>query len=146
VNGFRSIARFVAVAARAWAVAAVALLGIKQQRLRVRRELHSQLTPLGEAVHRGDQARVEQLKTQAEQLEQQLTTIDRNGSTVVEHARETVEREKASSQATQALPSIKDERESGGRHGHRSPDEQPVPARPTRSTVERRRRRAPLAR
>jgi uncharacterized membrane protein YphA (DoxX/SURF4 family) len=117
VNNLRSMARFGAVAVRTWARAAVSLLHIKQRRLRIKRELHSQLTPLGEAVHRGDQERAQQLKAQAERLERQLNEIDSKASAILEDARETVEREKSGSQSTQALPVIRTETDIGeGEH------------------------------
>jgi hypothetical protein len=146
VNRVTSTTRFAVVAARTWAQAAVSLLRIKQRRLRVKRELHSQLTPLGKAVHREDQERVQQLKAVADRLEQQLEEIDSDASAIVEGARETVEREKASSQSTETLPATETEIDIGEGEPQRASGEQPVPARPTPSTVERRRRRrAPLA-
>jgi hypothetical protein len=123
VNSVTRIARFAGVAARAWAQATVSLLRIKQRRLRIKRELHNQLTPLGDAVHRGDEARVQQLKAQADKLEQQLNEIDSSASAVVEGARRAVDREKASSQSTQALPAI--EAETGIGKG----EQQPAPKR-----------------
>ena len=113
VNRIMTIARFTAVATRAWAGATVSLVRVKQRRLRVKRELHSRLGPLGEAVHRGDEAHVQQLKAQADQLEQQLKEIDSDASAIVEGAREAVEREKASSQPTQALPVTETEAQVG---------------------------------
>lgn len=98
-----STARFVAVAARAWARAAVSLLRIKQQRIRVRHELRRQLAPLGEAVHQGDQSRADEIKAQAEVLERKLTESDGHASRAIEEAREIVERERATTQSTEAL-------------------------------------------
>jgi hypothetical protein len=109
VSNATNSARFAAVATRAWARAGISLLNIKQRRLRLKRELHSQLTPLGKAVHQGDRARAEDLKARADELEQQLQEIDANASAIVEGAREAVEREKATSQATQTLPATETE-------------------------------------
>lgn len=141
VNSTMSTARFVTVAAGAWAQAAVSLLHVKQRRLRIKHELRSRLSPLGEAVHRGDEGRVAQLKAQAEKLEAQLKEIDSSASAIVGGAREAVEREKASSQSTQALPVTQTETDVSAGERQCAPDEQPVPARPAPSAVGRRRRR-----
>lgn len=99
----RTTARFVAVAARAWARAGMSLLHIMQQRVRLRHELRRQLSPLGAAVHEGDQTRAAEIKAHAEELERKLAESDRQASSAIEQAREIVEREKATAQPTQTL-------------------------------------------
>jgi hypothetical protein len=118
VSNATNSTRFAAVAARSWTQAGISLLKIKQRRLRLKRELRSQLTPLGEAVHHGDQARAEDLKARADELEKQLEMIDADASAIVEGAREAVEREKTTSQPTQTLPPTETEVEliHDGRH------------------------------
>lgn len=100
----KSTAWFVAIAARAWTRAAVSLLHIKQRRVRVRRELRQQLAPLGDAVHQGDQARADEIKAHVEVLERKLAESEGHASSAIEQAREIVERERATTQPTRALP------------------------------------------
>ena len=138
VSNATNSARFAAVAARAWTHAGISLLHVKQRRLRLKRELHSQLAPLGQAVHRGDQARAEDLKARADELEQQLQDIDGNALAIVEGAREVVEREKATSQPTQTLPARGTEVDLVHDGHHRARDAHPAPARPAPSGAERR--------
>jgi hypothetical protein len=97
-------ARFAAVATRTWTDAGISLLHLKRERLHLRRQLDSRLAPLGEAVHRGDQARAQELNAQADRLEHELTEIDRLVAAIIDDARRTVEREKANAQLTEALP------------------------------------------
>jgi hypothetical protein len=97
-------AGLVAVTARTWARAAVSLLEIKRRRVRLRRRLHRQMGPLGEAVYRGEDERAEVLKASAARLEQELGDADRQASAVVSRARERTGREKATVQPTQELP------------------------------------------
>ena len=96
-------ARFAAVSARAWARAVASLVAIKQRRLRLRRELHRQLTPLGEADHQGDEERAEQLKAHAQELERELDESGRQAEAVISGAKAVVGREKSAVERTQAV-------------------------------------------
>lgn len=100
----RSQARLLGVAARAWSRAGLTLVRLRERRYRLRWRLRRQLQPLGEAAFQGDAARVERLRAQAHGLEADLHEVERESSEAVEAARSEIERERAPTQATQALP------------------------------------------
>jgi hypothetical protein len=102
----RSQTRVLGIAARAWSRAGVALLGVSRRRYRLRWQLRRHLEPLGEAAYQGDEAEVERLRARALELEAALHETEREGSEVVDAARVEIERERATSDATQTLPAV----------------------------------------
>jgi type IV secretory pathway TrbD component len=107
-------ARLTAVALRASARAGLELARVWVLRRRLRFALRRQLTPLGEAVHRGDQARVEQLKARADELSRALQETDRRASEAIAALRNQLGREHAVSHRTQRLPVVDETTERGG--------------------------------
>lgn len=91
----------------------LARLWHRRQLLRV--QLRRRLTPLGEAVHRDDQTRVEQLKAQAQELEQRLGEADERAAAAKAALRAEIERERAPAQGTQRLTVT--ERDASGSNG-----------------------------
>jgi hypothetical protein len=100
----RSQTRLIGVAARAWSRAGLAVVRFRQRRYRLRWRLRRQLEPLGEAAFRGDEARVERLRGQAQRMEEALRQTERETAAAVQAARDEIERERAFSERTQSLP------------------------------------------
>jgi uncharacterized membrane protein (GlpM family) len=105
----RSQTHLIGVAARAWSRAGVALLRVTQRRYRLRWQIRRQIEPIGEAAYQGDEAKVERLRAEALRLEAALHEAEREGSEVLDAARVEVERERATSEATQTLPAVEPE-------------------------------------
>ena len=105
----RSRTRLLGIAARAWSRAGVALLGVSRRRYRLRWQLRRQIQPLGEAAYDGDEARINLIRAQALKLEAELHEAEREGSEVVDAARVEVERERATTDATQTWPRVEPE-------------------------------------
>jgi hypothetical protein len=101
---FGSRARVVAVAIRAWSTAAAQLVLVRAGRLRLRRQLREQLTPLGEAVYRDQPERVQAIKASAGALERELLESQRKDAVLVGAARDAIDRERALAGPTEALP------------------------------------------
>jgi septal ring factor EnvC (AmiA/AmiB activator) len=99
----RGHARLAAATGRAWSRAAPELVRIRARQQRLNRELKSRLAPLGEAVHRGDDQRVESLKAEADRLELAIEQAEREASAVREAVEHDVDRERAPILPTQAL-------------------------------------------
>lgn len=91
----RSHTRLIAVAARAWSQAAVAVVRFRQRRYRLRWRLRRQLQPLGEAAYRGEEDRVELLSTNARQIEDALHQAELETAAAIEAARAEIEHERA---------------------------------------------------
>jgi hypothetical protein len=87
----------------------VGLTRVRLRRLALRRELREQLRPLGEAVHREQAERAEAIKARAAALERELLDSRREAGVLVGAARETVERERALTEPTRALPRLPDD-------------------------------------
>lgn len=100
----RSKTRLIGVAARAWSRAGLAVVRFRQRRYHLRWRLRRQLQPLGEAAYRGDEERVEALRSKARQMEDALRQAERDTAAAVEAARVEIERERGFSQPTQSLP------------------------------------------
>lgn len=99
----RGRARLAAATGRAWSRAAPELVRIRARQQRLNRELNSRLAPLGDAVHRGDDQRVQSLKEEADRLEHAIEQAEHEASAVREALEQDVERERAPIVATQAL-------------------------------------------
>jgi hypothetical protein len=100
----RSRTRLISVAARAWSRAGLAVMRIRQRRYQLRWQLRRELEPLGEAALRGEQERAERLKARAREIDQAIREADRARAEAVGAARAEIERERATSDATQAIP------------------------------------------
>ena len=107
-------ARLTAVAVRASARAGLELARLWLRRRRLRFELRRQLAPLGDAVHRGDQGRVEQLKARADELSQAIQETDRRSSEAITALRNQLGRAHAVSHSTERLPVVDEGAERGG--------------------------------
>jgi hypothetical protein len=99
----RGRARLAAVTGRAWSRAAPELVRIRARQQRLHRELDSRLAPLGEAVRRGDDQRVQSLKAEASRLEHAIAEAQRDQSAVREALEHDVEHERAPIARTEAL-------------------------------------------
>jgi len=98
--------RVLGVAARAWWRAAVVVLRVAQRRYRLRGQMRRHLEPLGEAAYRGEEARVEALKSKTRRVEEALREAERQAEQAVGAARAEVERERIPVQATRTLPVV----------------------------------------
>jgi hypothetical protein len=107
-------ARLTAVAVRASARAGLELGRLWVRRRRLRFELRRQLAPLGEAVHRDDQDRAEQLKARADELNRAIQETDRRSSEAIAALRNLLGRERAVSHSTERLPVVDESAERGG--------------------------------
>ena len=102
----RSGTRLAAATGRAWSRAAPEIVRIRMRQQRLHRELKAKLQPLGEAVHRGDQERVQELKAQTSELESAIRKADHEAALVRDELEHDVERERATSTRTEALPQL----------------------------------------
>lgn len=115
-------ARLTAVALRAGGGAGLELVRLWGRRRRLRFELRRRLTPLGEAVHRGDEERASQLKAQADELDRSLRETDRLAAETVAALRKQIERHRETSQRTERLP-LAEEAAVSDRDPHADPRE-----------------------
>lgn len=99
----RGGARLAAATGRAWSRAAPELVRIRARRQRLSRELDSRLAPLGEAVHHGDDQRVQSLKAETDRLEREIEQAEREESKVRKALEEDVDQERLPILQTQAL-------------------------------------------
>ena len=113
----RSRTRLAAATGRAWSRAAPELVRIRMRQQRLHRDLEAKLQPLGEAVHRGDQGRVQELSAQATALENAIRKAEREALLVREELEHGVERERATSTPTEALPQLTTRSPDGRRTG-----------------------------
>jgi type IV secretory pathway TrbD component len=98
---------FVALAgtsACAWSRAGREVLRLRVDRLRLHTALRGRLLELGEAVHRDDAVRAEQLKAETRAIEAALAECDRLLAAAVARARGEVGDERLSAQRTRVLP------------------------------------------
>lgn len=79
---------------------------LRARRLRLKRELQRRLTPLGEAVHQSDAARVEELKAELAELQHRLEEASRQESAVLQAAHSRVEQERAPVQPTEVFAAV----------------------------------------
>lgn len=79
---------------------------LRARRLKLKRELRRRLTPLGEAVHDSDAARVEELKAELAELQRELDEATRQESALLTAAQSTVERERAPVQPTEVFSAV----------------------------------------
>lgn len=107
IDRFGSLARCSAVATRAWARAGVDLARIRRRQRRLRGELKRRLGPLGEAVHRDDQRRAEELKRQTAALERELGESQREVSAVIASARHEIDDARTRFALTERLARMK---------------------------------------
>jgi multidrug resistance efflux pump len=114
-----TLARLCVVTIRARGRAGADLLRIRRRQHQLRSELKASLAPLGEAVHHDDQPRAQALKEKARELEQALSQTEHEASLAIAAARQEIERERATSAATEALSPLHthDDRASGMRAG-----------------------------
>jgi hypothetical protein len=82
----------------------ISLVRLGYRRRRLQSLLRAQLSPLGEATYRGETARVQELKAQAERIEQAIEQTDRQTAALRQSARRHLDGERATIQRTQALP------------------------------------------
>lgn len=101
-------ARLTAVTLRASTREGLELAKLWARRRRLRFELRRQLAPLGEAVHRDENDRVERLKAQADELDQALRETDLRASEAIAALRGQIERERATSQSTQRFAAVQE--------------------------------------
>lgn len=102
----RDLISFVSASSRTWSRTGRQLVSLRWRRLRLQRELRSRLTPLGEAVHAGDGARTEALKSEAAAIQRRLDELDQREEAVVSSARSQIQRERAPVQATEAFTTV----------------------------------------
>lgn len=93
---------------RTWSRAGRQVASLRWRRLRLRRELRRRLTPLGEAVHHSDAARVDELKAELVSLQRQLDEATRHESAVLTAAQSKLERERGPVQSTEIFPPAQD--------------------------------------
>jgi hypothetical protein len=106
VYRIRSLAGFVAVGARAEGRAGVGLARVRGRQYQLRHELKAMMAPLGEAVHRGDRARVDSLARRAKKIERELDQLDDEASRLSAAAREELADERATIQPTRSFISL----------------------------------------
>jgi ribosomal protein L40E len=97
---------FAVAASRTWSSASGEVARLGWRRRQLERELSDLMAPLGEAVHRNDEVRVQALRGRAAQLRRSLEDLDGRRAAVVKAAHHEVERERAPVQATRVLPAV----------------------------------------
>jgi hypothetical protein len=106
IHRIRSLAGFLAVGVRAEGRAGVGLARVRGRQHQLRRELGAIMAPLGEAVHRGDQPRVDALARRATKIERELERLDDEASGLSAAARQELAVERATIQPTRTFMSI----------------------------------------
>jgi hypothetical protein len=104
--------RVAGVTASAWLGATVRVANIRGRQLRLRADLRHRLTPLGEAVHRGEDARASEIDAEAHRVERELQDCERELRKILGGARLQIERERARGAPTEELSLA--HREAGG--------------------------------
>ena len=103
---------FLAAGTRTWSRTGARVVSLRWRRLQLKRELHHRLRPLGDAVHQGDEARAETLKSETADLQQRLDELGAREQAVVSSARSEIERDRAPVQPTQAFGKVEPDEES----------------------------------
>jgi hypothetical protein len=101
----RSLAGLLAVGVRAEGRAGVGLARAQVRQTQLRRELKATMAPLGEAVHRGDKLRADELHRRATDLERELGELQHEAARLAADAREELAHERATLEPTRAVSS-----------------------------------------
>lgn len=94
---------FAMSAGRTWLAAIGEVVRIRLRRARLRRELRNRLAPLGEAVHRDDEANASLLKARTAELQRELERAQRRETAVLGAAREELQRARVPVQSTEVM-------------------------------------------
>jgi type IV secretory pathway TrbD component len=100
----RGLAALGAASASAWSRAGRDALRLRCDRIRLHALLRARFTELGEAVHREDAARTDELKAETRALESAMKECDRLLAATLARARGRVGQERLSGQRTRILP------------------------------------------
>lgn len=103
----RDLSGFGVACGRTWSRTVAQVLSLRWRRLRLERDLRHRMAPLGEAVHRGDATRADQLKREAEALQRRLDEIGNREAAVVSSAQSEMERDRLPVQQTEVFAPVR---------------------------------------
>jgi hypothetical protein len=102
----RDLSGFAVSCGRTWSRTLAQVLSLRWRRLRLERDLRHLMAPLGEAVHRGDAARVEELGQEAAALQRRLAELGSREAAVVSSAQSEMERDRVPVQSTEVFAPV----------------------------------------
>ena len=100
------VTAFAASSGRTWSRTGLQVVSLRWRRIRLQRELRHRLTPLGEAVHEQDAARIAALKDEAAALQRRLDELGKHEEALVSSAQSEIERERAPVQPTEVFTPV----------------------------------------